>query len=218
MKYFINSRFVMPLVFVLIAQTHVHAAPSRSLVIAPNSSLWLVGDSTLHPFTCRTTQLNVSTSLDPQATSAALSSKALLDSVLHQNVLKQLRVSIPVQSLKSHESSLDKNMYKALKAKEYPTIDFELTQYDVMASSSSAATLIVRASGTLRIAGHEQPIVMNGTITTDSNTSHVEGTYTLLMTDYGIKPPTMMMGTIKVKNPVVIHFDLLLSIEEKTTS
>jgi hypothetical protein len=31
-----------------------------------------------------------------------------------------------------------------------------------------------------------------------------------LMTDYGIKPPTLMMGTIKVRNPVSVHFDLQL--------
>jgi hypothetical protein len=30
------------------------------------------------------------------------------------------------------------------------------------------------------------------------------------MTEYGLKPPSLMMGTMKVKDAVQVHFDLLL--------
>jgi hypothetical protein len=30
------------------------------------------------------------------------------------------------------------------------------------------------------------------------------------MTEYGLKPPSLMMGTMKVKDAVKVHFDLLL--------
>ena len=32
----------------------------------------------------------------------------------------------------------------------------------------------------------------------------------LLMSDYGIKPPTMMLGTMRTKNEVLVKFDLAL--------
>jgi hypothetical protein len=34
------------------------------------------------------------------------------------------------------------------------------------------------------------------------------------MSDYGIAPPTMMMGTIKTRDPVTIRFDLFLKPKE----
>jgi hypothetical protein len=30
------------------------------------------------------------------------------------------------------------------------------------------------------------------------------------MTDFGLKPPSLMLGAFKVHDPVVVHFDLLL--------
>jgi hypothetical protein len=30
------------------------------------------------------------------------------------------------------------------------------------------------------------------------------------MTDFGVRPPTLMMGTMKVHDPVTVHFDVLL--------
>jgi hypothetical protein len=39
---------------------------------------------------------------------------------------------------------------------------------------------------------------------------HVNGVYELRMTDYGLKPPTLMFGRIKVGETVMVGFDLLL--------
>ena len=30
------------------------------------------------------------------------------------------------------------------------------------------------------------------------------------MTDYGVKPPSLMMGTMKVHDPVKLNFDVIL--------
>jgi hypothetical protein len=39
---------------------------------------------------------------------------------------------------------------------------------------------------------------------------HVSGVYELRMTDYGLKPPSLMFGRIKVGETVKVGFDLLL--------
>jgi hypothetical protein len=38
----------------------------------------------------------------------------------------------------------------------------------------------------------------------------VKGSYDLRMTEYGLKPPSLMMGAMKVKELVKVNFDLLL--------
>jgi hypothetical protein len=38
----------------------------------------------------------------------------------------------------------------------------------------------------------------------------LEGTHPMKMTDFDIKPPKMMMGTIKVHDPIVVRYRLLL--------
>jgi polyisoprenoid-binding protein YceI len=171
------------------------------LETTPDSTLWLVGDSTLHPFTSRATLLQASGTLG--ATS--------FDAILHQGALKTFDVVIPVTSLKSKDAALDKNMYKALKAESCPNVSFHLISYEVVPSTGSPSGQYATASGTLSIACQEQPVTLEMKLAADPQTLHVQGDYTLLMTDYGVKPPTMMLGTIKVKNPVVIHFDLQLT-------
>ena len=36
------------------------------------------------------------------------------------------------------------------------------------------------------------------------------GSYTVKMTEFGLKPPTLMMGTLKVNENVAVNFDLYL--------
>ena len=38
----------------------------------------------------------------------------------------------------------------------------------------------------------------------------VSGVYELRMSDYGLKPPKLMMGAFKVDDPIKVNFDLLL--------
>jgi hypothetical protein len=38
-----------------------------------------------------------------------------------------------------------------------------------------------------------------------------KGSKQFKMTEYGVKPPTLMLGTMKVGDPVTVSFDLALS-------
>src|SRR5207237_158837 len=112
--------------------------------------------------------------------------------------------------LKSGEKGLDKNLYKTLQAQTYPNIVFHLSSYRVGASTESPSAYHVTTQGTLEIAGHSQPVEVQAESSATAGPLQLEGQYPLLMSDYGIKPPTMMMGTVKVKNRVVIHYRLSL--------
>ena len=173
--------------------------------------LWLTGDSTLHPFSSRTSTMSVSATLDPIKTAETPS---VWDAILHKDALTQLQLTISVKDLKSKESALDKNMYKALKAETYPDILFRLAKYEVIASTVSAGASQIKTEGSVTIAGTVQPITLFIDALPQETHLRIQGHYMLLMTDFGIKPPTMMMGAIKVRNQIMIQFDLKLQVKE----
>jgi len=166
----------------------------------PDSAVWLVGDSTLHPYTSRTTHFKASGTLDSPS----------LDAILQQSALKTFDVVIPVTSLKSKEAALDKNMYKAVNAESCPDISFHLSSYAVSKDTAITEGYRAQVNGTLTIACQERPVMLETGLASGLGALRAQGHYALLMTDYGVKPPTMMLGTIRTKNSVVIHFDLRL--------
>jgi polyisoprenoid-binding protein YceI len=126
--------------------------------------------------------------------------------------MKVLDVRIPVKEMKSGKGGLDKNMRKSLKAEEFPEIQFHLLNYQTLASTITADGILIKATGQLKIAGVEKTIDIDAQAIKNQEGVKIEGTKELLMTDYGIKPPTLLM--IKTRDLVVVYFDFL--IDEKT--
>ena len=113
-------------------------------------------------------------------------------------------VTIPVASIKSEHAKMDKLMAEALKAKQYPDIRYELTH---ATPQGGAAAFTVKATGKLTIAGVTRDVTLD-----IHGTRNAAGRYTLTgaaplkMTDFGIKPPKAMLGTIKTGDDVSVTF------------
>jgi hypothetical protein len=61
------------------------------------------------------------------------------------------------------------------------------------------------------MAGAEKPISVDLAAKRGTAGSwSLKGSKTLQMTEWGIKPPSLMFGTMKVRDPVTIRFELLL--------
>jgi polyisoprenoid-binding protein YceI len=173
--------------------------------LAPESRLWLEGNSTLHHYESSATKLEV------RMTGAqALASPSLdaLEALVRSGEVKGLEVSIPVTAMQSGKSGLDKNMRTALKADKFPNITFHLENYTV---ESAGDSLVIDAHGTLTVAGVAKPIDLRAGATRTDKVLRVRGEKDLLMTQFGVKPPTMMMGAVKTSDQVVIRFDLRLT-------
>jgi len=113
-------------------------------------------------------------------------------------------VSIPVTSIKSEHAKMDKLMAEALKAGANPMIRYELTGAVL---AQPGATFVLNTRGKLTIAGVTRDVEMQITGTRGSNgTYSLTGQLPIRMSDYGIKPPTAMMGTIKTGNDVKVTF------------
>ncbi len=166
------------------------------------SRLRLEGDSTLHPYTSKTRDLRIVATLDPSRASGED-----LDDWIAAGRLSELEVTIPVKSLKSGEGLLDSNMYKALAADKYPNIRFRLTRYKAKASASGAMT--VHAQGKLAVAGKERNIELEATGTVSDGRLRLKGTQEILMSDFGVEPPILFLGALKVKDRISVHYDLI---------
>lgn len=119
--------------------------------------------------------------------------------------IQNLTLSVPVQSIKSGKSAMDKNTYEALKEKENPNIQFRLED----ASCPNPGK--IRAKGTLSIAGKTQPVTLNASYEVLSNGQlSLKGSHQMKMTDFGVDPPTAVFGTIKTGDEITIDYTLQL--------
>jgi hypothetical protein len=60
------------------------------------------------------------------------------------------------------------------------------------------------------VAGRERPVALIARAYIADQGLWLAGRETLLMTDFGIKPRKMMLGTLRVKDQIVVNYRLLL--------
>lgn len=172
---------------------------TANLTLQPESRLWIAGTSTVRSFECTATAFEASVDAVPGAVSSLLAGDKAVRTVV---------VTVPTERLECRNGTMNEHMLKALKSKANPTIVFTLVAYELAREGEG---LTVSMDGTLAMGGVEKPITMTATATEDPvGTLHVVGTHELRMTEWGLKPPTLMLGTMKVHERVKVGFDLLL--------
>jgi|SRR5687768_1027231 len=163
----------------------------RNLSLARESRLWIEGTSTVKSFTCAATKVNVVALAETESAPS--------------DMVKSASVTIPVASLDCRNETMNGHMRKALKATENPQIAWKLSSYRVEGMN-------VVMTGTLSIAGKENPMELRATGSAESNgTIRVKGSKEFRMTEFGVKPPSLMLGTMKVRDPVKVWFDFVLN-------
>ena len=125
-----------------------------------------------------------------------------------------LALQIPVNTFTSDKRA-DQAMFKAMKADKHPMITFRLDSYTV---ESTANGVVVTPTGTLTVAGVEKTIDMVLDVKEVAGALRVRGTRDLLMTDFGIKPPTMFMGMLKTDDKVTIKFELQIALAAQASN
>ena len=172
----------------------------NQMTLQSGSRLWVKGTSTVRSFECKAVELEarVETSGPGAAFAVAAGEKAVT----------QAAVDVPAAKLDCANGTMNDHMRKALKAKENPVIGFRVASYDL---AKGAAGTTVTMAGELALGGTTKPITVVATATEEANGQlRVAGTHEVKMTEFGLKPPSLMMGTMKVADKVVVGFDLLL--------
>lgn len=177
------------------------------VTLGEGSSLWIEGTSTVHDFESRTKDVKVTLKGAPQG--AAPIDAAGLALLIKSSAIQNVEVLVPVATLRSGKDGLDKNLRKSMRADEFPSVRFQLDRY-TLAASASADTIPIKGEGKLTIAGKQNPVTLDARLIADGRGLWLEGSKVLKMSEYGIKPPTMMMGTLRVGDPITVRYRLKL--------
>ncbi len=124
--------------------------------------------------------------------------------VIQPGAVESFEVVVPVAALTSDRDNFTADMHVALKADVHPDIVFTLARMEKRPGGA-------KAFGTLKVAGVEREVVLPLITTLRNGKLLVQGSVDLLMTDFGIEPPTAMMGVLKTDPKVTIKFETVLA-------
>ena len=117
------------------------------------------------------------------------------------SAIQDVNVTMKANTIKSGKAAMDKKAYEALKTDKFPNATFELTS--AKKSGSNWAF-----SGYFTFAGKKKAVNLTVQESTSNGVINLSGSHSFNLTDYGIEPPTALMGTIKTGNKVTVKFNL----------
>jgi polyisoprenoid-binding protein YceI len=194
-----NVKTTLLALAILIPGSAAWTVANELLLLQPQSRLWVDGTSSIKSFSCKAGEVN--------AVVEANGANAIPSLLTGDKDVKAVRVTIPAERLDCGNGTMNEHMRKAIKASDNKTIDFRLTDYDVTRNPDGVAGKI---TGTLALGGVTKTITMDAVGKPEGGMLHITGAYELRMTDYDLKPPTLMFGRIKVGEKVTVKYDLLL--------
>ncbi|MCL5281182.1 MAG: YceI family protein [Planctomycetes bacterium] len=188
------------------AEYTVHYEPAPG-----ESTVELLGTSNLHDWTIKGTviegyvDVNETCQLNPKVQELSGLSQVMASVKTH--------AEIPVPSLKSGHSGMDKNTYKALQSDQYPRIIYNLEQISLRSQPQlPQMTATFDAVGRLSVAGATRTMPMTVTAEPlDDTQFRVSGQIAIKMTDFGIRPPTALFGMLKTGDALTIQFTWVLN-------
>ena len=175
----------------------LHAQSIYKINNSKDNDMKLSGTSTLHNWTmdAKTFTGDAQFSLNPANANQITS-------------IKSLNFSLAVANLKSGESGLDNNAYKALKIKQHKNIHYKLISATVLHAEGN--NYLVKTQGTLKIAGITKAVSMDVKCVVNKDESITcTGSDKINMSDYQVKPPTFMLGVMKTGNAITLDFILV---------
>lgn len=171
----------------------------EQLNLQPQSKLWVEGGSSIKSWSCQAPDVN--------ATVEAATAGAVTKTLAGEKAIANVEVIVPTDKMDCGNGTMNDHMRNAIKAKDFKTIEFRLTGYDVAKSPDGVGGTL---NGTLTLGGVKKPIAIPATGADLGGALHVTGSYNLKMTDYDLTPPSLMFGRIKVRDEVTVKFDLVL--------
>ena len=193
MKNNIKQILVLTMICILGFSSLLKAQTSYKLANGPDVSIKVLGSSNIHDW------VMTSTAMESQG---EFTFEGATLSALHS-----FKFSLAFTSLKSEHTSMDNRTYKSVNAKKYPVISYKLISAQVSATEKNK--YLLKTKGELTIAGVTQPITMDViAVVNEDKTITCTGSEKIKLTDYSIKPPSFMLGAMKVYDDLTIQFDL----------
>jgi hypothetical protein len=178
------------------------------LTLRDDSRLWLEGDSNVRHWSCGAARLIPELILQRPASPPAVTR------------LTGAIIRIPVAGIDCGQGRMNRDLRATLREAEHPEITFAVSgiRPAELGAVHQRGRVDVIARTCLTVAGVSKPIELQLTgFDTGDGALRVSGEIEILMTEFGIEPPTALFGLIKARNRVTIRFDLTAgydSIEE----
>ncbi|MCX6139509.1 MAG: YceI family protein [Candidatus Kapabacteria bacterium] len=193
-----TSSIIILLVSLLVAPYGVpHDYPFQ---IEKSSKLYIEGTSNVNSFEC-----NCKDEFDPQVARITLSDDER--SVWFTATTLRLRTTL----LDCDNSKMNRDLCEALKSEDYPYIRIDFHDAVITEGSfedADGAKISCNASITITNVTRKVVLKVKGK-KLESGRFRFFSTKELLMTDFGVEPPTAMLGLIRVRNSIRINFDII---------
>lgn len=123
---------------------------------------------------------------------------------------ESVEITIPVEDIDADSRRMNRNMYDYLKEDDYPNITYTLVEAQELALLDNSG-IVLTVRGMISAAGESVEIIHDVEITeNESGDIVISGSQDLLMTDFGIDPPTALLGSVRARDEMTIEFELLL--------
>lgn len=168
---------------------------AQTLKINPKlSSITILGTTNVHDYETKVTQINAE---------VMLSGTSQVQSMV---------LSIPVKSIKSKEKLMDTKTYEAFNSETYPTISFKMTEVNSFQLTNT--DVLVSVTGNLTMNGTTKKITLKpaGKVI-KPGVYEFKGAMALKMTDFKMKPPTAMMGMMKVGDGITLKYSVVFEVQ-----
>jgi len=123
---------------------------------------------------------------------------------------ESVEIAIKVEDIDADSRRMNRNMHGYLKEDQYPEITYRLVEAKELAMlDNPGVKLTVR--GVINAAGTDKEIIHDVEVRkNDGGGLVVSGSQDLLMTDFGIDPPTAVLGSIRSRDEMTITFEIHL--------
>jgi polyisoprenoid-binding protein YceI len=120
------------------------------------------------------------------------------------NGVQAATVTVPVKAFKCPNDEMTQHLLEAMKADKFSEIVFRLERYEMKGGQA-------QATATLTITGVTQPISLPVALKASDQGIQIEGNTRLDMTKFGVDPPVVMLGLLKVGPEIRIAFKGLIA-------
>jgi polyisoprenoid-binding protein YceI len=196
-----RTRIPITVALIAIVAGGARAQSTAELAVGSESRVWIEGSSNIHSWSCSATTVDATIAVEV----------AFRDDPDFPRYLKAVHVKVPVTALSCGHDQMDKSMRRALKADDTTRSPYISANFEAVRDAGDTNALTVSTVGTLEVAGRENAVKMDvGTTRLADGTIEARGEVPILMSDYGIKPPTALFGALRASNRVVVKFALKL--------
>lgn len=176
------------------------------LVLQPGSRVTIEGTSNVHDWSCTAT--TIVADIRAQMTDGAL-----------PEAVDFVSIEIPIGRIDCKNDRMNENLAKALRAESHPRIAFRTTDARRLPAPNATGRISGPLRGNLTVAGVTKTIdVPVQAVANPDGSLRITGSKPFLMTQFGIEPPTAMLGMLKTGNRITVRFELVASTADLAAS